>query len=402
MGRKNDRLQERLAKAVVNRNSVKSTTSSAFPSGASSPIKAPDSSRSSLDRKSEEIVPVTTVDAQISNESGTDIPDLESGSASSNQGDAQVNHPPKIVVGERHENVYLLLPEQKGPLVTSELSSIPSQPSEALTEGIVEASPPISADQLLPAHGDTIRQLQSELGIVELRHQEEIHEYMERNDALQVKLQYLSSQAAAAARKNAEDANLGSLDRIIAQKDEKIALLFEEGQKLSQNEMKQLTSIKKLRAKLVEEERKTAQTTRKLHEMEEKTRILEERARRSESLQTQYQTKMKDHERTVQELDRITMANFSMSSIIAGLEQQIAHVKSVGALDEVNKYKELLEVEKGRVTALEDDLTTAKFERDLSDDRYRSQLRDFQAIADRDKERARATEIDLRGELSVC
>ncbi|KAI5462977.1 TATA element modulatory factor 1 TATA binding-domain-containing protein [Mariannaea sp. PMI_226] len=84
---------------------------------------------------------------------------------------------------------------------------------------------------------------------------EEIQEYVERIDALQAKLQYLSKNALEAAKQDKASASKGSVEQKLAEKDEKIALLMEEGQKLSSNEGKFRTTIRKLRAQLADNEK---------------------------------------------------------------------------------------------------------------------------------------------------
>ena len=246
-----------------------------------------------------------------------------------------------------------------------------------------------------------IDQMRADIEAAELKRQEEIHEYLERNDALQAKLKYLASEAADTAKTIAEQASPGSSEKRIAQQDEKIALLMEEGQKLSQNEMKQLTNLKKLRAKLAEEDKKAIQMKRTVQEMEVKLTTAEERAKRSETLLWDEQERSKGLERKEQELEKASQDSMSKSMTITRLEQEIVQAKRAAAADEAHKYKALLETEKQKSSSLEDELAVAKVERELGDDRHRAQLREIQGNLDHEKERGRVLEIDLRGEISV-
>src|SRR5690606_8820782 len=94
--------------------------------------------------------------------------------------------------------------------------------------------------------------LQADHESAELRWQKELHGYVEKIDALQSKLKYLAKDAAESAKKAAASAEKGSIEKELLGKDERIALLLEEGQKLSMTELEHRTTIKKLRQQAAE------------------------------------------------------------------------------------------------------------------------------------------------------
>ncbi|KAK7605998.1 TATA element modulatory factor 1 DNA binding-domain-containing protein [Phyllosticta paracitricarpa] len=132
-------------------------------------------------------------------------------------------------------------------------------------------------------------------------HREEITANLERIDALQAKLEYLASQAATSARSAADDSEAGSVDRKLAEKDEQIALLMEEGQALSKKELNYLNTIKKLRAKVGEDEKAIADLRRRLAKAEGSVSDVADRAKRAEAQAKATESKVKQLEKAEKE-----------------------------------------------------------------------------------------------------
>ena len=133
----------------------------------------------------------------------------------------------------------------------------------------------------------TEAQLINDMEALELQRQEEIHGYIERIDALQAKLQYLSRESAESAKKAASVAPSGSIEKKLAEKDEQIALLLDEGQKLSRTELKHMTVIKGLRSKTVENDREVSEAKKRVERLEKEKTALAERLKRAEVAERQ-------------------------------------------------------------------------------------------------------------------
>ena len=99
------------------------------------------------------------------------------------------------------------------------------------------------------------RTLEARLAEVELQGRKEHHTHVERVDALESKLKYMTREMTESARKSAASAAAGSVEKRIAEKDEKIALLMSEGQTLAATEHKHRSIIKKLRFDLSERDK---------------------------------------------------------------------------------------------------------------------------------------------------
>ena len=138
----------------------------------------------------------------------------------------------------------------------------PSADDAPTVNGFTEEPPrPVkSAEELL----SELQQARADHENVELRRQEEVHDYLERIDALQAKLQYLTKEVSEAARKAATELGQDHVNKKLAEKDEKIALLLEEGTKLSKSEVTQLGTIRNLRAEKAEQANSLADARRKL------------------------------------------------------------------------------------------------------------------------------------------
>src|SRR5271156_2212690 len=117
---------------------------------------------------------------------------------------------------------------------------------------------------------------------LEKRLQEELLPYIEKIDALQSKLQYLSQEAVESAQQAAAGAPAGSTEQKKAEKDKKIALLMEEGQTLSKNEMKHLAIIKTLRSQAASAAREQSVLKGRTDAAERGLAAMEQRAIRAE------------------------------------------------------------------------------------------------------------------------
>ena len=246
----------------------------------------------------------------------------------------------------------------------------------------------------------SLEQMSSEHESTGTKRQEESNLYLEHIDALQAKLEYLTREAAEFARNIAGELDAGSSLQRLALKDEKIALLLDEGQKLSQIEMKHLATIKKLRIKSIEEEKRLSQAKRDIMEGDRTKKLLHEKLAQAEIMHREDSERLKHLEKKDRELEQVESELTLKTAQIVELQSQIVRYKNSG-IEEVIKYKDLLDAEKKIASTLRNDLMNAKVERELEDDRHRAQCRDIKGQADRDKERARVTELDLKGELQV-
>ncbi|KAK7426852.1 hypothetical protein QQZ08_006598 [Neonectria magnoliae] len=234
------------------------------------------------------------------------------------------------------------------------------------------------------------------------RQQEEIQEYVERIDALQAKLQYMSKNSADAAKKTKANAPSGSTERKLAEKDEKIALLMEEGRKLSTSEQKFRTAIRKLRVQLADNEKQHEE----LKKSKEKA-AAELEAMRNHMNSNEEQEKQIDEVRKVstalqKEIDALKKDNAAKDAAYRRLEQETRMKAEQAELASADAHKTALAVERARQKELEDTISSLRAENESLANKARLDLLERQEKLDRAVERSRNVEEELKLELRVA
>ncbi|KAI9749937.1 MAG: hypothetical protein M4579_006672 [Chaenotheca gracillima] len=400
------RLQERLAKAVVKNNNAalgidSPATTSELPSRTASPASRIDSPRSSMD--------IRIADADTAEARGRSSMDVSAQEQSANseatkaqgQGGEGLQVPNQAASSTRDPSM------NSRPSMESH-SSLPSRESwegsRLASETQNAAGNSYGALEDVKSGEDQeplIAQMRSDFEVAELRRQEETHTYLERIDALQSKLQYLTKEATEAARKSSSSAPPGSLDKKLAEKDEQISLLMEEGQKLSKTELKQMNTIKKLRTKQMEDERGILEVRRKQEKAERETAETRERFNRAEAAERRANERLKTLSKIESDLETLNAERDSNNELVRSLRAQLAQSASKADEAERKAQSVALEAEKKLVIELRDDLSSAKVEKELGEERLRAENRDLKERAERERERARITEVELRGEQSM-
>ena len=414
--RAQDRLNEKLAKAMANKNLGKkgdtSVTTSGVPSRTASPANAPDSARTSLDNPQETRIAegITGKEEKASKQQLTTNGIIDEDGVKSDASEITPTVPEPtgqspMITKEDVEN------EGKAPrLSTDSHASVSTRPSLELTRATppnATESPELNGTVLEPdvrlpeEYEKTIEQMKSDYEAAELRRQEETHTYLEQIDALQSKLQYLTKEAAEIAKNASAEAKQGSMEQKVAAKDEKIALLIEEGQKLSQTELKHMSIIKRLRAKASEDEKSVADYKRIAERHEKAAREAREKANRAESAEKRASDKVKNLVRVEKELETVKADRDSKELFIRDLQIQLSQATSAAKEAEVKANAEALESETRRAADLADELSSVKTEKELAEKQHQNELRELREKAEREKERARVAEIERQGEQSI-
>lgn len=250
-------------------------------------------------------------------------------------------------------------------------------------------------------YDQTIKQMQSDYEAAELRRQEEVHTYLERIDALQSKLQYLTKEAAKMAKNAKEEASPGSIEDRMAVKDEKIALLMEEGHKLSQTEMKHMSIIKKLRAKSLEDDKRTAEMKRVSEKHEQAAQNALDRAKRAEETEKRASEKVRGLPKLMRDLETLKAEHDAQDSLIQDLQAQLSEATSAARQAEERMQAEALQSERKRTADLREELSKTNVDREVAERQYQMELRELRETSERDKERARIAEIERQGEQSI-
>lgn len=236
---------------------------------------------------------------------------------------------------------------------------------------------------------------------VQLQHQEEIHGYVERIDALEAKLQFLAREAADSARKAALAAPAGSAEQKLAEKDQQIAQLIEEGKNLASTDHKHRALVKKLRVNLGENEKELGALKAAKSKSENEVQNLRSRARRADELEKAHDELQKRLDQTQKELNTLRPEIRSKDSTITTLRSQLQKATEQADALAVKANEKPREQDKRRIADLVEEVAALKVEKNLVADRGKAQATELREKAERVNERAQARELELKTELQV-
>jgi len=380
--RVNDRLQERLAKAVANQK-LSSQPSSEVPSRSVTPVVDSASPRASTSstRPSIDVRP-ESLDVQR-------LPSTES----------------EVVVTSQEPSTSTLLTSGL-PINPARILEDAQQPT--LSDEPQEEPVVVEDDVPEPKHADApttsevdIPQARNEQSQSDVLRQEEMYSYLERIDALQAKLQYLAKETVAAAKEANANAQPGSLQQKIAEKDERIALLMEEGSKLSKTEMRHLATIKKLRSKTVEEEKTVSDLQKRLAKLEQSESDLKLNLKQAGQAEKQANERLKRLQKVESDLDTTKNDLESNKATVAMLRKQLADAEQRADEAERIAQDKASQADSKRVSDLQSELEDLKIEKKLAEDRFTAELKRAAEASESQKERSDAREAELMAEASV-
>lgn len=390
--RPNSRLQDRLAKAVQK--------------GADSPVVAVagDTPRPSSDVNAADRAGTSTPSARVEDPSGaveqvataTVAPGASTPTSSS---PAAPSTPVIPLVADQPASMAMLsmpLPTLEVPESVSSrpsLDSSRSRPSvdEPLPSPLVQGPEEVAAELAL---------LQSTYEQTMREDRDEINGHLERIDALQAKLAYLAQQLAATAKATATDPETTSEGQKLAEKDAQIAALMNEGQKLSKTEMKHLATMKKMRAKAQEQDKEIALLKQRLAQAEKGITEQSGRARRAEAAEKSAQDKLKVVGKIEKDIELIRAEREEAGLTISELRKQLEETMSRAEEAERRVQSGALDAEKRATASLKEDMEQLRIEKKLAEDRARRETQAARDEAKDQQEKAKVTELELRGEIA--
>ncbi|KAL8835292.1 MAG: hypothetical protein Q9170_003378 [Blastenia crenularia] len=400
--RAQDRLNERLAKAMASRNLSRmndtSPATSTLPSSTASPANGAASPRPSTEISREK----AKVDQpRISSDSATDpTAPAELVEQSERQHPENINtEAPSVQTDESRSSRQSL--ESHKSTSARPSSNLPRSSAETPSSPKINGITTTGSGNTSSQYQETIKKMQSEYYAAELRRQEETCIYLERIDALQSKLQYLTREAAEIAKSAKSEAKSGSPEERLAAKDEKIALLMEEGHRLSQTELKHMSIIKKLRAKAMEDEKRSLETKTISEKNERATREAQERAKCAEEAEKRAFVQARSLPRLFEDLETMRADRDAQGALIRDLRTQVAHATSAAKQAEAKLKADAIDAERKRAADFADELSSLKSEKELAERQYQTELRELREKSERDKERARIAEIERQGEHNI-
>lgn len=392
--RVNDRLQERLAKAMANQKPG-GLVPSETPSRTASPLIGGDSPRTSLGSRPSTDIPRPVL---VKQEAPQAPPSGQPHGTVEAPADTELQTSSTLLTSGLPINPARLSLDSG-----SRASTVVQEASEHVSDHEIEAVETDGTNEVSKTFAELeaeVAQMRADHAEAEKQRQEEMHENLERIDALQAKLQYLAKETVNAAKEANANASSGNPEHRLAEKDERIALLMEEGEKLSKTEMRHLTTIKKLRAKAKDEEKTAAEMERRSAKVDQVATDLRQRLKRLEQSERQSAEKLKRLPKIEADAHSLKGELESSSLTITTLRKQLAEAETMIEEAEQGTKKAALLVDSKKILDLQDALSDAKIERKLADDRAGAEIRRIAEVAEREKERSHSLELELRNEVS--
>ncbi|PTB64095.1 hypothetical protein BBK36DRAFT_1123905 [Trichoderma citrinoviride] len=407
--RANDRLQARLAKAMAGKNAP---TAAGVDRASASPRSSVDvASRSSTERPSmDKAEAEKQAETETAAESTQTTADSATTATSTTSTATTIPIPITITDGDTAAEVAVqTAPEEakekdpaSGPRVQQESEEAPSK-----EDGTASLPPGKDGASTEPSHGATevvengvdVSELARELEEAKKQHREEIQEYIERIDSLQSKLQYLSKTAADAAKEAASSAPPGSLEKKLAEKDERIALLMEEGQKLAGAEQKYRATIKTLRLQIGERDKQLDEARKARDKAASEAEALRKRLDGDEEKERRQQEAIKATAALRKEIDGLKKENSSKDAAIRRLEQEVKAKEEQGEAAKADALSKAIAAERAKQKELEEANAALKSELEALSEKARLDAIEWAEKHERAIRRGSAIEAELRLEL---
>ncbi|KAL2153948.1 hypothetical protein VTH82DRAFT_2624 [Thermothelomyces myriococcoides] len=391
--RTNDRLQERLARAMAAKAATRSPMSAQGSPRQS--LDAPNrSSIDSLERPSS--TPKDPTKETQSPRGSQDIPRTSQDGKPSQDTEKESSPDGDKSTRESTEE------PASATKVVEKSASRPSTPAIEQTTTAPGSKPQENANGVADGAGEAkLTKEDQNAEDANLQHQEEIHSYVERIDALEAKLQFLARETAESARKAALEAPAGSVEKKLAEKDQQIAQLMEEGKNLASADHKNRTLVKKLRASIADNEKELNALRTAKNKIDKELETLRGRARRADELEKAHDGLQKQLSQTQRELNTLQTEIRSKDSTITELRSQLQKATEQADALVAKVNEEGREQDKRRIAELEEEVAGLKVEKALIADRSKAQATELREKAERANERARALELELKAEVQV-
>ncbi|KAL6858614.1 TATA element modulatory factor 1 TATA binding domain-containing protein, partial [Trichoderma novae-zelandiae] len=403
--RANDRLQARLAKALAGKNAPTAGVDRASASPRSSVDVA---SRSSMERASMDKGDKAEAEKQAETETEPTQTTADSTTTAASMA-ATTTIPITITDDDTAEVVVQTTPDEaqgKDPLSRVQVHE-ESAEEPSIEEGAASGLPVKDDASTEPGHGTTeavgngvdVSQLARELEDVKKQHREEMQEYVERIDSLQSKLQYLSKSAADAAKEAATSAPPGSLEKKLAEKDERIALLMEEGQKLAGAEQKYRATIKTMRLQIGDRDKQLEEARKARDKAVSDAEALRKRLDGDEEKEKRRQEAIKATAALRKEIDGLKKDNASKDAAVRRLEQEVKAKEEQGEAAKADALSKAIAAERMKQKELEETNAALRVELEALSDKARLDAIEWAEKLERAIQRGSAVEAELRLEL---
>lgn len=271
--------------------------------------------------------------------------------------------------------------------------------TEAQTSLSAQSTPiPPNTD---PATADLILQLGSDLAACEARRIEETQQATERINSLEEKLKALAQTTLEASKETATNPNATPLERKLADRESKIALLLDEGEKLAKIELNLMTTIKSLRVKQKEDEKTTSAALARAEKVEKQLVDLKAQLKRANEIEKKNTERLKGMYKIEAANEALRREKEAAQATISTLQTSLAEAVE-RADDAVSKIQtEALEQERMANAELRERLERLGTELSLSEQQFKSEIAELKGRLEREQLSSKAMKADLTSEINV-
>jgi TATA element modulatory factor len=230
---------------------------------------------------------------------------------------------------------------------------------------------------------------------------DEIHQQLEKIDRLHANIAYLSAQLYDNASATAAAAKDGSDEKKEADKNVKIAQLLDEGGKLSKTEEKLRGDVKYLRMRLAEEKKDNADLTKSLEKAESDIRDLRISIQSAESREKSANDRINTLSSKERELETLRSEKADTTKEIQRLRRLLDEAERRADDADKQAQSKRLEEQMRVIAELNDELSNSRIEKRLVEDRVKSEMKDIKEEHNRQLEKSRISELELKAEIQV-
>ena len=386
----NDRLQTRLAQAMAKKGSSRATT----PVPNSEPGSLPETPALTVeDPLQPDVVDTTSTQQGLQDVEATPVNSLEAvgiptvEDISDANSESEARQSTTSSRKSKEANKLSSLEQQRHSVDVSRTSAEPASRTSA-------SDTPAESDATL-----LNMQLEHEKSLSSL--QDEINGYLERIDALQRNMQMMARETIAKAKEVKSDPDSTSFDKQLADKDEKIALLLEEGTTLTKSEMQYRNTIKRLRIQVNTSTKDQDSVRQRAVKAEKSISLLEARAAKAEAEARQRSEELLTLSKSSIDVTTITKERNALQSTLADVRQQVSKANKRAEEAESKAQSDKIEIERRKNADLQDDLSSAKVERELAEDKLRREIQDLKQSLIAEKEHNRQMETEMLAEQAA-
>jgi hypothetical protein len=222
-------------------------------------------------------------------------------------------------------------------------------------------------------------------------HNEEIRGYIEQIETLQAKLLYFAKDFGSSARNSLNSSTPGSIEHKLAERDERYALLLQEGHRMAKNEQRYRCAIRRL----IAQDRASATSIRELSESRDAA-LAELASLRAAEAHTNQLNRLVE-----MSADTIKALNDEVAVLRQDVEDKLATIQSLES-DIQTRDRRDSDTPSGtarRINELEEELKTLKNENKLVMERERARVAEFEIELNRARDNAQQARCDRDWEL---